>query len=750
MEAVVGTSRLAAQRESRDATAAATWFHSHGRIWVPFPEVDNIALEEAYMRVHDQLADRRATQTTSTSEAPPARWWLGSSFWSSRQDENTSMLPPPPPPAPPDKHALPSYRATDPDEPAEERQFRVAVLEDRLFDVDLTQMIVRAHFTLTQMYPALWAGYDQHVIRAHWYYVASDGATSPIGCDTLLESDILQAYHTAEPWRLSQRLKGTLSKSRGEEVPLYDLPSVVGGAKIHFEAPHTARIVTQHLGSKLFPFSRDAYLVRGLAHARELSERLSSGAAWQRRGDSPSKRTPTASPAMQAADAPAAEAPSPPGVSSQPEKSGPAAGTIGERTVPSDPTVSPTPWVALSEAFLSKAWSFRRTSAPQPDDTDDESATSGSDVDDRYDDDTSMPSTSSHPPELLFCIHGIGQKLFEDYATQHFVHDIDRLRTLMRTQMQDADLRPLLNGGRVKLIPICWRRGLQFDPDVGYTLQDLTNDATIPAVRNVVTKALLDVPFYFSRHHGTMKQAVLLEMNRLYRLFVQRNPEFEQRGGRVSIMGHSLGSMLAADLLKMQPTFVPPLREIEEARIHTTSPHLLFNTRYLFCTGSPLPFLFYMNGAQLRARRRPGNEAEDATSDVIGQDGCLAVEAIYNVYASTDPVSFQMSATADPAYARVMRPVDLPRDALHLPDALDTPRLNMSKLLQRVVRERTDDLASPEIRATSQPGTPLTVPIPLEEMERGERRFRALNPNGCIDYVMDVNWPSSVRAEAVH
>lgn len=312
--------------------------------------------------------------------------------------------------------------------------------------------------------------------------------------------------------------------------------------------------------------------------------------------------------------------------------------------------------------------------------------------------------------------------------------------------MQDADLLPMLNGGRVKLIPICWRRGLQFDPAVGYTLQDLTNDATIPAVRNVVTKALLDVPFYFSQHHGTMKQAVLLEMNRLYRLFVQRNPEFEQLGGRVSIMGHSLGSMLAADLLTVQPTCVPPVREVDAPRIHVTSPHLLFNTRYLFCTGSPLPFLFYMKGAQLCARRRPGNDADDATSDAVGQDGCLAVEAIYNVYASTDPVSFQMSATADPAYARVMRPVDLPRDAAHLPDALDMPRLNMSKLLQRVMRARTDDPASPELRATSQPGTPLTLPIPLDEMERGERRFRALNPNGCIDYVMDVNSPSSVRA----
>ena len=92
MEAVVGTSRLAAQREPRDAGVGASWFHSHGRIWVPFPEVDNFALEEAYGRVHAQLAGRRATQGTSSSGAPPARSWLSSSFWSSRTDENLSQM----------------------------------------------------------------------------------------------------------------------------------------------------------------------------------------------------------------------------------------------------------------------------------------------------------------------------------------------------------------------------------------------------------------------------------------------------------------------------------------------------------------------------------------------------------------------------------------------------------------------------------------------------------------------------------
>ena len=166
-----------------------------------------------------------------------------------------------------------------------------------------------------------------------------------------------------------------------------------------------------------------------------------------------------------------------------------------------------------------------------------------------------------------------------------------------------------------------------------YTLEDIGNATSIPTVRTFVNKVLLDIPFYFSKHHDMMERSVLLEMNRLYRLFVQRNPDFERQGGRVSILGHSLGSMLAADILKDQPTQVPPLCETATHDIHNTSRHLLFNVRHFFCIGSPLPLLFYMNGARLVARRRSAEDYEDATSDQVGQMGCLAVESIYNVRA---------------------------------------------------------------------------------------------------------------------
>ena len=39
------------------------------------------------------------------------------------------------------------------------------------------------------------------------------------------------------------------------------------------------------------------------------------------------------------------------------------------------------------------------------------------------------------------------------------------------------------------------------------------------------------------------------ELNRLYSLFCSRNPEFEEKGGKVSMVSHSLGCVIAFDIM---------------------------------------------------------------------------------------------------------------------------------------------------------------------------------------------------------
>ena len=52
---------------------------------------------------------------------------------------------------------------------------------------------------------------------------------------------------------------------------------------------------------------------------------------------------------------------------------------------------------------------------------------------------------------------------------------------------------------------------------------------------------------FFSRME--IWQALQEELNRLYEMFVQRNPYFETNGGKVSIVSHSLGCVVTYDIL---------------------------------------------------------------------------------------------------------------------------------------------------------------------------------------------------------
>ncbi|WFD01311.1 hypothetical protein MYAM1_004073 [Malassezia yamatoensis] len=735
--------------------AAPTWFYAHNQVWVPFSNADNEALEEGYTACRELLEQRAVERERSTTSHGPSNeddgsGWFSGSSWFSKPSTHAAVLPPPPPPPLPNARKTPlNHRRIDPDEPKDTGQFRVSVLEDRLFDVDLERMSI---------FPALWPGFDQGVMRATWFYVSTDGSCSPIACGSAVSRDLDQIYEKAKPWELGQRLRSTLKNSNKKKAsastetpPLYDLPSVSGGAKVLFDTAISGRVYN----GKLLAYLWEPLVVLGFENAKEASARFRESKtssvlanAWSRRGEmanaSKQAMQPSASKAKDAEaledhkeEDPSEAQPSIPveslNVDPGSTSKDPPRGTIVENVPTSNDRPKPgSSWTSLSEAFMSRARRLRakaeafpakhlgpskldqNTSEPaleestEESDADQERDPMDDEDEEMYGGDLlkSIPSDplgasnneepDTIPEQLVFCIHGIGQKYSEDYQAAHFVHDIERLRTTLHQQSQIPDMAQQLSSARIKMIPVCWRQHLNFEPEHGeYKLQDITNDSTIPAVRAVIAKVLLDIPFYLSDHRTEILDAVRLELNRLYRLFLQRNPEFLQRGGKVSILGHSLGSALASDLLTDQPTYVAPLNEQDAFRKHLTTPHLLFNVEHFFSVGSPLPLLYYLKGSRLIARRRtssknPYQEQEDITCDTVGQQGCLAAEQIHNIYAATDPVSFQISATVDAAYARLLRPVEVPRDPALLPRALNQPHVSIGSLLKNRFRQQND------------------------------------------------------------
>ena len=142
------------------------------------------------------------------------------------------------------------------------------------------------------------------------------------------------------------------------------------------------------------------------------------------------------------------------------------------------------------------------------------------------------------------------------------------------------------------------------------------------------------------RYREQMTQIIAKEINRVYRLFGKRNPEFLENG-KVSIFGHSLGSLLAFDMLTLQPT-TSLKTQGEEYPIPGTDkklPPLVCPIQNFFAAGSPLGVILLLRGFKIASRKSLAHSfAHTALSDVKSPSPssinfCYpAVENLYNIF----------------------------------------------------------------------------------------------------------------------
>lgn len=289
--------------------------------------------------------------------------------------------------------------------------------------------------------------------------------------------------------------------------------------------------------------------------------------------------------------------------------------------------------------------------------------------------------------ELVICWHGIGQKLAEEWKALEFSLAVNSLRDLVRKKSKASPpssiggegFPGLTRGKRLAFLPINWRATLNdFQPtkeqeedvneeehlDNQVSLDDIFGRSeSIPLARSITKNLLLDIPLFLSHHRGEVLKRCIQETNRAYSLFLQRNPDFRKRGGKVSMICHSLGCVLAADVLSSQPTHVENVQDMPLEDV-VRSPHLAYNTRSLYLCGSPSALFFYLQSRQLIARRgRESSLQEARPDDALDRKvwGCLSVDRVWNVYNSTDPISTCLNGCVDTRLARKVEPMGMDR-----------------------------------------------------------------------------------------
>ncbi|XP_076587418.1 triacylglycerol hydrolase DDHD2 isoform X4 [Chaetodon auriga] len=153
---------------------------------------------------------------------------------------------------------------------------------------------------------------------------------------------------------------------------------------------------------------------------------------------------------------------------------------------------------------------------------------------------------------LVFMVHGIGPAC--DLRFRSIIQCVNDFRSASLSLLASHYKRAQQDGkiGRVEFLPVNWHSALHGDATgVDEDIQRITLPS-ISRLRHFTNDTLLDLFFYNSPTYcQTIVDTVASEINRLHTLFKQRHPDFN---GAVSVVGHSLGSLILFDLLTNQKT----------------------------------------------------------------------------------------------------------------------------------------------------------------------------------------------------
>ncbi|GAV52202.1 hypothetical protein ZYGR_0AG01930 [Zygosaccharomyces rouxii] len=244
---------------------------------------------------------------------------------------------------------------------------------------------------------------------------------------------------------------------------------------------------------------------------------------------------------------------------------------------------------------------------------------------------------------LVLCVHGIGQTLGKKYEYVNFAHTINQLRTHMKKVYEESPHLKELNyqngfkdwqsNCNVQVLPITWRHEIGFrtdataknaeDPSLP-TLANITVNGVV-GLRRLLGDVALDILLYSEPHYKQkIKTEVTRQINEMYHRFKKRTPGF---GGKVHLIGHSLGSLILWDILSQQHKY-----------------KLDFDVSNFFCVGSPVGVF------KLIQRSKIGNsEAKDMENLKRERPSC---DCLYNLFHVCDPIAYRLEPLVDARMAQ--------------------------------------------------------------------------------------------------
>ncbi|KAL9128416.1 MAG: hypothetical protein Q9217_002907 [Psora testacea] len=540
---------------------------------------------------------------------------------------------------------------------------KVPVNEDFLFDVDIQRR---------ELGPAYWLGPIYDVRRGSWFYQESSTLRP---CDENLAGQLEQGYLKIKPWRTSHStILETSSKSKARPVSMKvgdatEYSELSGGIQetpknakeerppptkfemqtqrlfgaymnsvVTYQDATTAWLLTDDFLSRMSStmyqrFAGGGHLggikvIRGYSETNKTKDTKKDGFAIPEAA----KRQPVA------------------------EEAGKATATDGETDISSheEPSI-----LKLERQMSDLDPAKQEEEARRRDEDEIKEDYNEADGDDQ----------GREIEHLLLVTHGIGQKLGLRLEMLNFIRDVNVLRKTLKgvyqsspdLQLLNSEINKLPKNCRIQVLPIAWRHVLDFpkqtfrqnrEQDVADASEEedypsLDNITLEPStiIRGVIRDLGLDILMYQSAYNDHISKIVVKECNRVYDIFMQRNPNFS---GKISLIGHSLGSAILFDILCQQKDHVPSMSRSRKASIRKPaddkrSPDiaLKFDVEDYYCLGSPLGLYQMLNGRKIAGRWATSHSGKHTSSPVM--DDPFLGEASADSAAATDPDIFAIS-----------------------------------------------------------------------------------------------------------
>ena len=573
--------------------------------------------------------------------------------------------------------------------PNESDSIRVPVNEDFLFDVDVERR---------ELGPAYWLGPVYDVRRGSWFYQEGSNLRP---CDENLSGQLEQGYLKVKPWEQPQPQATDSAPKPGSRPASVNLDENDKAGKEEKEnipkkfELHTQRLFGAYMNSFVtYQDSTTAWLLTD-----DLLSRMSStvyqrfaggghlggvkvvrGYSEQNKAKDPKKdgdRTPEAAK----------------GKSTTPEVGKPA-----EDTEPS----AETPQLPRENSSIEKL--ERQMSNLDPASQEAEArARDENEIKEDYKQ-ADGDDQGREIEHLVLVTHGIGQKLGLRLEMLNFIADVNMLRKTMKAVYQSSEDLQLLNSeidspkknSRIQVLPVVWRHLLDF-PKQKYKdnqekdVADASEDDEYPSLENItlepptiIRTAIrdlgLDILMYQSAYREHISETVVRECNRVYKTFKQRNPDFK---GKVSFIGHSLGSAIFFDILCQQKHSSPPPTRSGRLSVPRAIPPkapsnilLDFEVEEYYCLGSPLGLYQMLNGRKI-AGRGPQWDSAPTSDPFLGASasttGAGSSEAdlftisvntpkcaqLFNIFHPADPIAYRLEPLISTAMAS-LKPQSLP------------------------------------------------------------------------------------------